>query len=222
MPKGVQKQTELKPSDRRRWPTRGDRSIDKLYSGVGRALSQWETYEGVLSLLFSYFILSEAPFIARRAYNAVRTFEGRADMLRAASHAYFTIYPNENLQADFKKILSSALQFSPRRNDIAHGVIGHFRPQTITKRWRPRASYGLFPSYANFKDRDVTDTPAYCYTSKELLFFFEQFFRLTQPANQLSGMLISLAMGRANASRDRQAQRYRASTNPTPEKKGQQ
>jgi len=205
------------PWNRRDWPKRGDRSMEKLYAAVGRTLSQWEKYEGVLSLLFSYFVVSEASIIARRAYNAVRTFEGRAEMLQAASTAYFSLYPNVTLQEDFREVLLSAKRYSPIRNDIAHGSVGHFQPEKIPKSWRPRASYALYPSYANFKDRDLADMPTYCYTSKELDYFFREFYLLQSPANHVAGLLVHLAHTRAL--RRKSLARYRATTNPAASQK---
>ena len=82
-----------KPFDRRPWPTIGDRELDITYAAVGRALSSWERFEGILSLLFSAFVVNMEREGARRAYSAVRTFEGRAEMLKAASEAYFMNSP---------------------------------------------------------------------------------------------------------------------------------
>lgn len=88
-PKKPQASPELKPWDRRPWPLFGDADMNELYAAVGRALSQWERYEGHLALLFSAFVTGMETDIARRAYCAVRTFEGRTDMLRAAAEAFF-------------------------------------------------------------------------------------------------------------------------------------
>ena len=50
--------------------------------------------------------------IARRAYCAVRTFEGRAEMLRAASEAYFFTHPDSGLQERFKAVIKEAKTLS--------------------------------------------------------------------------------------------------------------
>ena len=75
----------LKDWDRRPWPKEGDKDIATLYASIGRALSQWERFDGTLSLLFATMVAGEGTLAARRAYSAVRTFEGRMEMLRAAS-----------------------------------------------------------------------------------------------------------------------------------------
>jgi hypothetical protein len=80
----LQQAPPLKPADRRPWPEVGDKSIEETYAAVGRALSNWERYEWVLSHLFSVIVSDTESEAARRAYGAVRTFEGRIDMLEAA------------------------------------------------------------------------------------------------------------------------------------------
>jgi hypothetical protein len=122
MAKASEKPRELRPYDLRPWPKSGDRNIDKTYAAIGRALSNWERYEWILSHLFSAIVAGVENNPARRAYGAVRTFEGRSQMLRAASVTYFSERPDTNLQGSFKKIITSASKFSERRNEIAHGV----------------------------------------------------------------------------------------------------
>jgi len=160
----------LKPFDRRPWPTVGDRELDTTYAAVGRALSSWERYEGVLSLLFSALVVNMERVGARRAYVAVRTFEGRAEMLKAASEGYFHEHPNEKFLNDFKEILKAAKNFASRRNDIAHGVVDYFSITMETDLRQPGGGFAMFPSYASFKDRSIENRPDYCYTSVELSF----------------------------------------------------
>jgi len=86
------KPKELNPWDRRPWPTEGDANQDVLYAAIGRTLSEWERHEAALSYVFAGLTASPHSIIVRRAYSAIRMFEGRADMLRAASQAYFSVY----------------------------------------------------------------------------------------------------------------------------------
>src|SRR4051794_23508023 len=116
----------LKDWDRRPWPAVGDANVDDLYASIGRTLSEWERYNGNLSLLFAAFISGPLEDAARRSYAAVRTFEGRLEMLRAASEAYFAVMPNGDLLEDFKDILRAGSKFAERRNEIAHGTVAHF------------------------------------------------------------------------------------------------
>jgi hypothetical protein len=94
MTKSAPETKELDPWDRRPWPSRGDLSQNHLYASIGRALSESERAEASLTFVFSSFTLSPESKIVRRAYSAVRTFEGRAEMLRAASEAYFSTHPD--------------------------------------------------------------------------------------------------------------------------------
>ncbi|MGH6847938.1 MAG: hypothetical protein ACREC0_11020 [Methylocella sp.] len=206
MSRGDPKSKELKPSDRRSWPAAGDRSTNKLYAAVGRGLSQWEHHEGALSILFAAFITNSESLAARRSYVAVRTFEGRAEMLRAASLAYFAQHPHEAYQVEFKSILGSALQFSQRRNDIAHGVIDYFMEnpagwgetlanlsdrQFLRKMARfPKDAFALYPSWASFRERDLNQIPTYCMSSKELDYFADAFANLCDPPRKLAEDLI--------------------------------
>jgi hypothetical protein len=160
--------------------------MEKTYEAVGRALSSWEIYEGILSVLFSVFVTPNLSTRGgMRAYHAVRTFEGRADMLRAASQAYFEEQPETEFQTAFKNILTHATAFAPRRNEITHAAVGNFRPLggDITD------SYALYPSYASFKNRDLKSQAAYCMTSAELDYFSEHFRALQKPVTDLMGKI---------------------------------
>jgi hypothetical protein len=194
MAEGSGKPKELKPWDRRPWPDKGTKSLRNMYAAVGRTLSQWERHEFALSRLFTALVTSRDSLPAARAYCAVRTFEGRADMLRAASAAYFLLWPEQDLQKQFKIILSHAASFSPRRNDIAHGVVDYHEklpyPTTNLRKPRKTQTYALYPSYANFKDRAVTGVPEYCYTEVELDYFYGEFLKLVEPAFTLAGFLM--------------------------------
>jgi hypothetical protein len=177
---------DLKPWDPRPWPRRGDDSIEVLYAAAGRALSQWERYEGALSLLFSAFVSTALTPAARRAYSAVRTFEGRVDMLRAAAEAYFAEKPDSDLLRQFKDILQDATNFAPRRNDIAHAFVDHFMSCSPGAMTCEDATYCLYPSDANSKDR----LPPYCFSSVELDYFFTEFYQLQEPAASVAARII--------------------------------
>lgn len=172
--------------DRRPWPGAGDPTKEKTYEAVGRALSSWEIYEGILSVLFSVFVTPNLSTRGgMRAYHAVRTFEGRADMLRAASEAYFEEQPEESFLTAFKEILRSAKSFGPRRNEITHAAVGNFRPLggEITD------TFALYPSYASFKDRDLKNQASYCMTSAEIDYFSSQFIDLQEPVRDLTSKI---------------------------------
>jgi hypothetical protein len=191
MTKAPPKSKELSPWERRPWPKNGDTNQEGLYAGVGRALSQWERYEAALSLLFSAFVARGESKAARRSYNAIRTFEGRLEMLKAASETFFTEWPDTNLSGKMSVIYKNSKLFSERRNDIAHGVVDYFINQPTNPEFAVSdLAYGLYPSYASFKSRDYSDVPAYCYSSVELDYFRVEFFNLSRPAMELASLIV--------------------------------
>jgi hypothetical protein len=173
---------DLEPWDPRPWPKRGDDSIETLYAAAGRALSQWERYENTLSLLFSALVATALTPAARRAYHAMRTFEDRVCMLRAAAEGYFAEKPDPDLLTELKEILQSAANFAPRRHDIAHGVVDRYMPYPPGSTSPEDATYCLYPSGGCSSERDRDNLPAYCLTSAELDYFFSEFYRLQEPA----------------------------------------
>ena len=128
------KPQEPKFWDRRPWPSHGDSEESQIYMAVGRALTCWERLEVNLSALFSAFTSPTNQIAAKRAFASVRTFEGRADMLRASSSAYFEKMPNDMLLDQFKNVLSESTQAARRRNDIAHGALDRFFSKEVWER----------------------------------------------------------------------------------------
>jgi hypothetical protein len=189
-----QKEKTVQPWDRRPWPDQGDANKGTTYYHVGQFLSFWEKYEAALAYLFSAFLgglpISEP---ARRAFFSVRTFEGRAEMLRAASAAYFDRRPNEDLQGRFKEILSQSISLSPRRNEITHGFVDSFATEDDWKRWGHSDNYNtfaLYPSIASFRERDLGGIPSYCMTSKEISYFYDYMVRLQPSVVSLAEAII--------------------------------
>jgi hypothetical protein len=193
MGKPPAKPKEPNPWDRRPWPSIGDANEDALYAAIGRALSEWERYDGMLSFLYSSFVtVTPKLFLAaRRSYSAVRTFEGRMEMLRAASQAYFSEYPNNAHQDEWKLILRNSMTYCERRNEIAHGAVDHYRPEPPKEPDdRLAGTYALFPSYATFRTRELDGTPTYCYATPDLEYFGQEFAKLRKPIAALSGPLL--------------------------------
>jgi hypothetical protein len=123
----AKKAPELKAWDRRPWPDNGDPDPQITFAAVGEALSHWEHLEGLIASLFASFVSDHADYVpAKRAYVAVRTFEGRMEMLRASAEAFFDAFPDKDVQDTYQTFLKSVKEFAPRRNDIAHGVVAEF------------------------------------------------------------------------------------------------
>ena len=174
--------------DRRPWPKIGDPTPEVIYEAVGRALSSWEIYEGLQSVLFSAFVTPNLQTkAAMRAYSAVRTFEGRNEMLRAASQAYFHEQPEIELQDAFKGILSTAASFSPRRNEITHASVNAFTMEDGSA----TPTFALYPAYASFRERDMKNIPSYCMTKAEIDYFSAHFREMQTPVRMLIGQITS-------------------------------
>jgi hypothetical protein len=109
-------------------------------------------------------------------------------MLRAASSTYFELRPHTELQSKFKEVLRDSTSFSPRRNEIAHGYVDQFQTEEEWMRygWISDATgFGLYPSLASFKERDLNAKPSYCMTSAEILYFYSQIVRIQPIAVRL-------------------------------------
>lgn len=187
MPEKEAKPPQLKAWDRRPWPESGDATADKTHAAVGRALTAWETYEGVLAVLFSVIVAGMKSIPAYRAYSAVRTFEARLEMLRAASSAHFATNSNSEQESRIKTIVREAACYSPRRNEIAHGLVHWF---SKNPEMRPRSdTFALYPPFVSFKERDLFQKPTYCYTSVQLDYYSKEFLRISElPATLASAL----------------------------------
>jgi hypothetical protein len=122
-----------------------------------------------------------------RAYSAVRTFEGRLDMLRAASQAYFDEQPDDELLTKFKEILRNAASFAPRRNELTHAAASSF----VAEDGSTTETFALYLAYASFKERDLKNKPTYCMTSAEIDYFGDLFLQLQKPVRDLAGLIAS-------------------------------
>ena len=182
-PKREKKASSPNPWDRPlSWsPSRGEENEDTLYVAVGRALTAWEVYEGYLSLLFSQFIAPTRDSIAaRRAFSAVRTHEGRLEMLKAAFEAYITFLPDKNIEEAVSQVIGRSKNWSARRNDIAHGCV---QPVISNEKdaFVGEFKYLLIPSYANTKDRTIHEAPKYAFTASDVLGYANGFRMLQEP-----------------------------------------
>lgn len=73
-------------------PIVGDATQDITFRAVGAALSNWEWFEGNLSLAFSFLIgAGYGNVAALRAYGSVETFRGRANMIQRGGGSLFQI-----------------------------------------------------------------------------------------------------------------------------------
>ena len=172
-------------------PRIGDATSDITFRAVGAALSQWEYFEGNLSLAFSFLIGSGYGNVAAlRAYGSVESFRGRANMIEEAGEVYFKYEPDEKLQASIKELLTRARQLSGRRNEIAHGIVSPYFETANDK--NIHNGFVLYPAYYATRKRKLpqdvplTDvTLTYVYSSVEIGHFGRQFDDLAIKATDI-------------------------------------
>jgi len=158
----------------------GDADNNTTYAAVGRALSNWERLEGYLSLIFSAMVgPGEEPLAASRAYGSVASFIGRNEMLWAAAEAYLSLHPDALLQASLETILKEAKKASPRRNEIAHGIVQPLMAMDRSITW------ALVPAYYATNKRNLDRSPKYAFSSIEIMGFGHKFNELADPTEQL-------------------------------------
>lgn len=164
-------------------PQVGDANQDMTFRSIGAALSQWEYFEGNLSLCFSYLIGSGyGNMAALRSYGSVESFRGRAFMIRTAAEVYFKTTANDRLHADLTSLLNLASNhLSGKRNEIAHGIVNPY--YKIVDGGSCHEGFVLYPAYyatRKLKLADVlplTAEPNYVYSSVEIdkiATFFQQ------------------------------------------------
>ena len=164
-------------------PTHAPDRSDEIYAAVGRALSNWDEVELALAEIFSIFtgtpIFGDRPFEepAIRAYGSVISFNGRTEMLEAASRGYFhnKKTPTAELEKNFRALLTECKGFAGRRNDFAHGRVEFLLSQPYLW-WTGNDPCWLFlPGVLSTRKYTLDHEPLYIYTASQILHFAECF-----------------------------------------------
>jgi hypothetical protein len=172
----------------------GDGTPDAIYRAIGEAVCSWEQVEVRLSWLYGMFTLRwQEGDRAFREYGGPGSFTARATKLEAAMEAYRKSHHDQALEGDFTKAISLVRNFSARRNDIAHSVIGAVDRKSLAIYHQPHMQqlYGggvdffLFPPHYRAKKFDASNLPTYAYSSREISFFNTEFLRLIVPLDDL-------------------------------------
>jgi hypothetical protein len=152
--------------DRPPFPQQGDADKKEIWTAVGAAISAWGEYEAALGRLFTIFIAGEFPSPqAKRAFGGIRSFEGRRDLLRGSSEAFFHYRKGTSgEQVCFKTILTDASRAVERRNDLAHGIAMAFTPEGQLE----PDGFCLMPSYYDSLKRDPNDIAEFAYRSASI------------------------------------------------------
>ncbi len=173
------------------YPKKGDPNLEVTYCAVGRALSQWEWFEGNLSLIFTYVIgTGHGNVAAARAYGAVEVFRARKSLMEHAAEVYFRLAPDDELEKKLKTLLSDAIQLAGRRNDIAHGIVNPYFEGEVPK----HSGWVLYPAYYATRKRKLSEagpltdvTLTYAYSSVEIDQFGDEFAKLGHRAGDILG-----------------------------------
>ena len=191
--KREEKQKPPNPWERLPWPEHGDLDRKETFAGVGIALTQWAHYEAALCRLFSAFIAQDRDsHAARRAFGAVRTFEGRMDMLEAAASTYFAYFNDEDLQKNWTEIRKLGKHYSQRRNEIAHGAVLPFYPKIVGSGPNPDGVC-LLPAEIDTKKQDVWGRATFAYNAESLNHYAYEFSNLTQAPQRLAVSIVMAA-----------------------------
>lgn len=187
------KPPEIKPWDIPPLPNEGDEKDATTFEAAGRALSAWEAFELELSRTFGALIGANRGLLpAIRAYGSVLTFRGRVDMVKAAAEVFFLVHQNEaKLKTELRELLKLAMLYSPRRNEIAHGIVLRYAQFLFAD----SRGYCLGPAaYATSKQelsalaegQIIQHSPRYCYTASEINAFRDRFYDdLMKPTRRL-------------------------------------
>jgi hypothetical protein len=169
---------------------RGDADAKVLFAAIGEALTSWEWVEGACAEVFAVLVSvshkSSVHAPAIRAFGTVISFPGRCEMIREAAEAYFLRrrIKSARYQKRLKELMKECLQFSGRRNEIAHGRVS----EVYTMRRGKKFVLGnyLLPSLYNPRKYNLGSAVTYQYTSQEVIHFRQQFTELSMKVGRLS------------------------------------
>jgi hypothetical protein len=186
-------------------PNEGDKSEDVTFAAVGRALSNWEYFEGYFSMVFSYLVGAGAESLAAiRAYGTVMASSTRQQMVQSAAEVYFRRNPSTDLENKLRELLKLAEKFTGRRNEIAHGIVQPYFFDKGEKGLEQRG-FVLYPAYYATRRRKFAGDPiehgdvitlTYVYSSIEIDAFGAEFRELAERAIGILTGLVGSRQGR--------------------------
>jgi hypothetical protein len=164
------------------FPIRGDDEQDTTFAGVGRVLTQWEMLEVKLARIYGWLLKQPDEIEALHQYGSPQIFRERIKGLRLVATAYFQWNPHQDTEADFWNLVTKALNFSARRNDVAHSIVQPFQWISTSKSDGPLQFCAVPPQYAG-KKFDPQKMPSFIYTSVELVALSNALFNVVQDAH---------------------------------------
>ncbi len=171
-------------------PSQLDSDWNVTFHSVGVALSQWESLESRLALLFSY--LSGCPHSADAIIKygrKGRIFTERMRVLTEAAVQYFQRHPDQANQGDCDAVCKRVKELSHRRHQIAHGVVGGFYVCRTGDALSDTAAaseleYGVVPPSYAIAGLTRRESSYYCYGSAAVLHFAQAFADCAAKVNE--------------------------------------
>ena len=162
-------------------PDHGDDDIDTTFAGVGRVLSQWESIELELSVLYALFTGRAGDSEATREYGKGRIFTDRATAVEDLAEKWLR---DQTLESEFGQIMCTIRHFADRRNDVAHGIVRpiHWIVPNRIRQTDYNFKYCLVPSYYNYKKYGTDNLPSYMYIGNTLIELENKLFYLSAEA----------------------------------------
>jgi hypothetical protein len=111
-------------------------------------------------------------------------------MLKAAAVAYFHTRKQKRLEFEkrFNSLIAECLEYSARRNEIAHGRVSIVY---YSRRGKTRQiGYFLIPSFYNPKKYKIEQSVTYQYTSHEIIYFRQEFTKLLLKIDAFRKLLV--------------------------------
>lgn len=141
----------------------GDKDPDAIKLAVGAALSTWEHTEERFAALFGTIIRPNYnSYAARRAYGAIASARGRADVLKAVGAVFFLNFPSQETETTFRELMTQYGDAGSRRNELAHGIIGSDANENQV------FGYFVVPSLWNSNKRGLRSEIKYRYAAKDI------------------------------------------------------
>ena len=163
------------------FPIRGDDDQDTTFAGVGRLLTQWEMIEVELAQIYGWLVNRPDEIEALHQYGVPGTFTERIKGLRMVADVYFQWNPHQDSEAEFCSLTTKVLNFSARRNDVAHSVVRPFQ-WMVSPNLEGPLQFCAVPPHYNGKKFDLQNMPSFIYTSVELVALSNALFYVTEAA----------------------------------------
>lgn len=101
-----------------------DLDPNETFAAVGRAITQWEILEALLSILYSIFEGKRNQLDAMQEYGKKgRIFFDRLKLLETAAERFFQSHPSQSHEGMFCEVVREARALSTRRHQVAHGIV---------------------------------------------------------------------------------------------------